>query len=261
MSDNKFVFTLIGLLVAVFAICNCYASKSSNEGYINYNNMGVKKTRMINDGLTKHMVHTPSNFKPVLAPRFHSGLHGLVKYNMAPDNMLGVPKDPLSFGEMIMNDYDQGHNTACPYCGSSNCTCSQTLETYNSEPVNNDDDSLLPVGTMDAPNGAQHIVYDRSHYAPKRSRNYANGDHLRGDLVIRPNVGCGWFNVAANPEQDLHLGALHVMGGFDYEQAHAMKELISETRTDPVIGGVTMGNQYNTTVGVGSGDVRVRSYV
>jgi len=259
MSDNKFVFTLIGLLVAVFAICNCSASKYINEGFINVP-LGNHKTRMFHPELTKSIHQTRGTYHTTPPPRFHSGLDGMIKYNLPHQGKLAAPYHPIELAGMAQENYTHENYAVCAMCGKAECDCNDnTVTTHVGEPANEDDHSLLPVGTMDAPGGGQHIVYDRHYYAPKRSRNYSNACSFRGDVPIQP-VNSGWFNVSANPARDLHRGALHAMGGFDHEQDDKMKALIGQTTTGAVHGGEYVPNTHTPVVGGQSGDLMVRSY-
>lgn len=72
-------------------------------------------------------------------------------------------------------------------------------------------------------NVAQPIIYDRFIYANQKSRLYAQGDWLRGDLPIVP-LQKGWFSPSSHPQIDLRDGALMVAGGSDNSTS---KELLA----------------------------------
>lgn len=95
----------------------------------------------------------------------------------------------------------------------------------------------------------QPIIYDRVMYSNMRSRLYGQGDFIRGDLHIEPDVykpGYGavnWFQVHPKPTKDLNRGALFV---------------IADQPCNKV--GAYGGPLYDTTLSAAQGDVSVTKF-
>jgi hypothetical protein len=150
----------------------------------------------------------------------------------------------------------------------------------------------LPVGDMTTINALgvedQPIVYDRYIYANRNTRLRKGGDPIRGDLPIVPEQ-TGWFRPSVQPNIDLQQGAMNVLGGINNETSKQLADLIYTTsgRSETAIGGVNMmgevgnpgltsysnrrtginnlarvngGNQYNTSLSAGNGDVLVTAF-
>ena len=111
-------------------------------------------------------------------------------------------------------------------------------------------------GTLDQP-----VVYDRYIYANQKSRLYAMGDPIRGDLPIVPCSG-SWFNVSVTPSIDLRQGALAVIGGIDNStnQNLASLQYNSSGRSMSTMGGVDMSNHFTTMAGAAGSDVNITSF-
>lgn len=74
-------------------------------------------------------------------------------------------------------------------------------------------------------NVEQPIVYDRFIYANQKSRLYAQGDPIRGDLPIVP-LQKGWFSPGnSQPQLALRDGALMAMGGTNNSTSHQLLAL------------------------------------
>lgn len=131
MLDSKFFFTLIGLIVAVFAICNTNMSPAINEGYWGNPARTVRVVREIippgPDGKAgpggyslqnnyqsmlghQKFVSYP-NFQGNLSPRFMSGSYGPnISYNMPSYRNQGVPCDSLAIADMAKECYSTKSN-------------------------------------------------------------------------------------------------------------------------------------------------------
>ena len=72
------------------------------------------------------------------------------------------------------------------------------------------------------------VIYDRLMYAPQRSKLYAGGDAIRGDLAIEPSNHGGWFDVSVNPETDLRSGAMGILIGHNNEAGRELAALKSK---------------------------------
>ena len=135
----------------------------------------------------------------------------------------------------------------------------------------------LPVGDMTTVNAAgdevNTIVYDRPIYAIPKSRNFAQGDRIRGDLAIIPQP-CGWFRPSSHPNIDLQPGAINVMAGINNESGKDTANLIYQTSAggQSAIGGVNMSNffdnlksvdmnnQFSGSYGAAGRDVKVTAF-
>ena len=129
MLDSKFLFTLVGLVVTVFAICNTNMTPAVNEGF-----WGVSVPRTVR---TVREVHAkgpdgcnnsyalPNNFQArlgnnkfvkypsyqsMLSPRFSNVDYGAnIKYNMPSYKYQGAPCDPLSQADMATENYKENY--------------------------------------------------------------------------------------------------------------------------------------------------------
>lgn len=123
MLDSKFFFTLVGLIVAVFAICKTNMSPSINEGY--WSNSGAPRTVKVVREVhhkgganpyplqnnyqamlgSEKFVSRPS-FQGLLSPRFSNVDYGAnIRYNMPSYKHQGSPCSPLDMGNMVKEDY------------------------------------------------------------------------------------------------------------------------------------------------------------
>jgi hypothetical protein len=69
---------------------------------------------------------------------------------------------------------------------------------------------LLPVPDMRSqmdrdPSDPSNFMYDRTLFAPLKSRNHNEPDRIRGDIDIAP-IKTGWFDIATIPQVDLAKG-------------------------------------------------------
>uniref|UniRef100_A0A6C0EMB4 Uncharacterized protein n=1 Tax=viral metagenome TaxID=1070528 RepID=A0A6C0EMB4_9ZZZZ len=120
MLSSKFLFTLVGLVVAIFAICrldlnsgspvvenwwnagqfSTYAQPASvnpNTGKATALGVSVLNENTLGSG---KFVQVPS-YQAVLSPRFSNVQYGAnIKYNMPSRENMAVPCDPLTFGNM-----------------------------------------------------------------------------------------------------------------------------------------------------------------
>ena len=293
MLDSKFFFTLVGLTIAVIAICNTSFTPYINETFIpgsrtvrveqevhpgglgscqgqgiptNYNNLGF--------------IQRP-NFQASLSPRFSNVNYGAnIRYNMPSYKNQGVPCDAMSLGNMAKEGYS--HNLENTVSGSGgvikNGSCNESSYTsamnklYNDSPfpVPND---MLPTSDMTQAvlgsdgNVTNNIVYDRYIYANQKSNLRSQGDPIRGDLPIKPHAKSQWFNVSVTPHIDLQMGALNVMGGIDNSSNRALSELMyaSSGNSRSSLGGVDMTGDFSMMTGAGLGgkgrDVQIASFI
>jgi hypothetical protein len=142
MLSGKFLFTLIGLLMAVFAICNLNLQQNTVEGFWN---IGARKWKTMPTISTKgcgtvaaggnflgglgddRFIKTPA-FQALMSPRFNnSGSTPFIRYNPAPDKyQASMPCDPLMTKAMAQENYTPGdvRENYPTSCGSGGCAAS-----------------------------------------------------------------------------------------------------------------------------------------
>jgi hypothetical protein len=139
--NSKFFFTLVGLIVAVFAICNTNMSPVTSEGFWMNGSRAVtvekvahnKKTnQMTSLGRKSHEMRGHNKFvsypsyQGMLSPRFGNYDVGAnIRYNPPSYKNQAVPCNPLDFGDMAQENYKgprENYSGACGSgCGGSNC--------------------------------------------------------------------------------------------------------------------------------------------
>ena len=277
MLDSKFFFTLVGLVVAIFAICNTNMSPAVSEGFWNGPSRTVKVMReVLPHGSTyggyalqnnyqamlgNDKFYSQPNFQGILSPRYGNVDYGAnIRYNLPSNNNLGVPHHPLGMAEMAKEDYEHTPENFVPSCGKGGVSLDGQVsmndpdyadamnKIYDSDHTTHAiSDGLLAVGDMTTINAAGQVemphVYDRYIYANRHSRLRSQGCNIRGDLGIVPH-SYGWFNVSVNPSLDLHQGAMNVLGGPDNGTALDLGELQYATSGgyQTISGGVNMAN-------------------
>jgi len=303
MFDGKFIDTLIALVVAVMAICNFNTKKvSSTEGFGMLPSRTWKKDVMVASSAQAaakgDFYSVPGTYQAILNPRFGNTQYGSnIRYNMPSYENQAVPCEPLTFGNMAKENYQEnftsGATTENYGCGSCKGGCSavscrkggapksfhggapQMQADYAAGNYNNVVDevmhdvtypaatSMLPVGDMTTVNAlgetVQPIVYERFIYANRNSRLRGLGDPIRGDLPIVP-CSADWFRPSVHPNIDLQQGAMNVMGGIDNGTTQALADLISVTSGDQTIAGVNMASMKNISTGMAMADVNVTSF-
>ena len=286
MLDSKFFFTLVGLVVAVFAICNTNMSPSVSEGFFHPRNVKVMREVHPHDPnqrgyamqnnyqamLGNDKFYSQPNFQGILSPRYGNVDYGAnIRYNLPSNNNLGVPHHPLGMAEMAKEDYEHTPENFVPSCGKGGVSLdgqvsmNDPISTHHDYTTHAISDGLLPVGDMTTINDEgqvkTHAVYDRLIFANSRSKLRGHADLIRGDLAIVPQPICSI--VSANPNIDLHQGAMNVLGGPDNETARALRELQYATSGgyNTTFGGVDMANEFATTLGAGMADVNVTAFV
>ena len=200
MFDNKFIITLIGLTIAIFAISNFNTAGTvkSKEGFLG--NLPSMKAKVISNvqtpsgsysipnqytqmmgrsGLSKgDMVQTGGTFQNILEPRFSNTDYGAnIRYNMPPTEYQASPCNPLTFSKMAREGYSE--NYGCGSCGGgcSSVGCKKGgggAPHFKSRPVNpvtNGDAGVMGSGAGDQPgfaagdfNEVSNQVYKSAQY-------------------------------------------------------------------------------------------------
>lgn len=300
MLDSKFFFTLVGLIVSVFAICKTDMSPAINEGF--WGNSGAPRTVKVMREVHNNGRHTPYNlqnnyqailgnenfisrpsFQGLLSPRFSDVDYGAnIRYNMPSYKHQGSPYSPLDMGNMVKDGYQEdvgGRGVA--KCGKGGVPLGMPgsgREVLSEDPnyvdaMNSMYDShgtpagvnSLAVGDMTTlgadGNITQPIVYDRYIYSNQKSRLRSLGDPIRGDLAIVPCKN-GWFNPSVNPNIDLHEGAMNILGGTSNVNANSLAKLkfASSGGVDRISGGVDMTNVFSESLGEGMANINVTAF-
>ena len=239
--DKNFFITLVGLMIALFAIVSISPSGGVVENFWNAPGFGtkvlpplVKRTEKLRQfGVPFAGV---TNLQANITPRFNnSGMNAALRYQPPAMKNMAAPANPL-------NPLD--FESAVP-------EAPENYAGYDQGYSENFEDPSAPVGDMTQPDVmAQPIIYDRLIFANKNSRTRGGGDLIRGDLAIAPNQ-TGWFQVAANPTLDLQQGALNVMAGAN-EQGSRMAQFMKQASngTANTVGGVNT-NEFGTTISAG----------
>lgn len=326
MFNNKFLATLIGLTVAVLAIWYSDFGNSDSvlENFINVPRtstvMPVVKTSngttALSQGATLNkqmgfpsptgnlgsspMFMIPGTFQNSLEPRMNANNNygAYLRYNMPSEEYQAVPNNPLTFGNMVHENYSKENYCSSGGCGSvQSCsaggvksnvalnahqaTPSPTHPDHSSSSYNAARDSIpsgshvtsdLPVpdmGTLNVDGTVDEnpIVYNRMMFANQKSRLAAQGDHIRGDLAITPSSS-GWFSVSVNPQIDLRSGAMAVMGGLGNETSQELYQLQyqSSGTADSTAGGIDLSEALNVSAqkagyqGMATNDVQFTAF-
>ena len=190
----------------------------------------------------------PGTYQAMIAPRAASMNYGSnIKYNLPSVENLAIPPNPLTFSNMVKEGYSGGcagsdqkpfmsGNVTSPGYSAGNYQ-NMLNKSYDSDPVkaSNAIQVNLPIRdmTMVDDGGAdetitQPIIYDRFMVANRNSRIRSQGDMLRGDLPIEPRTG-EMFAPSVQPNLDLQLGAMNVMGGFNNSTSQQLANLVYDT--------------------------------
>lgn len=284
MFDSKFVITLIGLLVAVFAICNINVAQASkiHENFGMNPSMTWKVDRMVaaspQAAQKGDFYSVPGTYQSILNPRFSNVDYGAnIRYNMPSYENQATPCNPLTFANMARENYSSTKENygcgaksinvgvAATEPGFASGNYNQLLNATYSGSSYPEVSATLPVGDMTTVNASgetiQPIVYDRYIYANRNSRLRSQGDPIRGDLPIVPNAS-DWFRPSVHPGIDLHEGAMNVLGGNQNETSNSLSQLIyaASGNADTMIGGVNMSNQFSGSMSATGRDVTVTAF-
>jgi len=322
MLNGKFIVTLTALIMAIFAICNVDFMtqpiienwwggiqlsetavpfvesggrfKSANGGGQSSQpqRMALPGNSIINPNMmgSGKFVSVPS-YQAVLSPRFSNVNYGAnIKYNLPDRENLGSPCDPLTFGDMAKENYEEnppscgkggyglGTKVAGGYeipSGYENGNKSEVLAGASGSQIVGSD---LPIGTMTTMDGAgnmdQVVMYGRLMVSTSKSSSKlrAQGDPIRGDLPIVP-CQSGWFSVYPTISRDLQEGAMNVLTDVAPGSSYGslMNMLVTSTGgAQNTFGGaalnqlpnyqVNMAGSSESALSAGMGDIQVTSF-
>lgn len=122
-------------------------------------------------------------------------------------------------GQPAFNSYPSEYDVIGPdFANMANQNKMKDVATYRAaaqgskpDPLTyNTPSDLLPTPDMRQPlmkdpSNPINFMYDRTVFAPLKTRNHNSPDRIRGDLDINP-IKTGWFDVATNPSTDLAKG-------------------------------------------------------
>jgi hypothetical protein len=225
MFDNKFIFTLIGLIVAVLAICKF--NIGSTENFI------ARSSRVIDTRIT-----------PAPSSSCKGGCQVYYMQNATPEiNFEDIANEAGALADEV-EPFFQQQNVPGPSPSDK-----VAIATYGPD----FQQTNLPVNDMTE--GDQSVFYERLIFANKGHRLLGLGDPIRGDLPICPNK-TGWFQVSADPKNQLQQGGANVLFGAS-DAGNAMNTFINgqTAGTDTTIAGTDVAGAVNISPGIPFEDI------
>lgn len=269
MFDSKFIFTLVGLIVAVLAICKFNIGNTSEQF------MGINKMKSVAKDMRPYHNHATQAMRNRETRSGKSFCHNNISFVSDPEyKQAGTATANLNKGLSTTTYHgkkasgadmaNQVENFFMP--GSSPEEYSGEYASMNtSGPVvtgeyagttfgANAGPQSLPAGNMSDPSmevdlaTGQVVTYTRQVYANQGGRNRDKGDPIRGDLPIVPRQG-DWFVPSANPQLDLRRGGANMLFGAT-EAGNKLNELItvSSNGTDTTVGGANVAGLYDISM-------------
>lgn len=215
MFDSKFIFTFVGLIVAILAICK-FNTGNSSEQFLLHGGLVARNIKKIHS--------SPCSINVSPAPQKHrSGCN--VKYSQSPEKLAGSVEQLENLSGYQINNF----------------------------PAPEQDENVTPsFGLSDDMTGnSDEVIVDRLIYANRNSRTRGAGDWIRGDLAIAPNDNNGWFvSQYSDPQTSLNTGALGAMAGFN-EQTESLQNFLNDISNgnNTFVGGTQMSNNYDIVMG------------
>lgn len=127
MFDNKFLITLLGLIVAVVAVSKIkdQDEEETREEFLGNLPSFQTKVDVVQD-IKGQMYSVPGTYQALLSPRMSAQLdYGAnIRYNMPSIQNQAVPVHPLTFGNMALKggqNYYENFQQKENYCGSGSC--------------------------------------------------------------------------------------------------------------------------------------------
>jgi hypothetical protein len=125
MFSGKFLYTLLAILALVFAVCKAEFAQPIVENFLNYH-LDVTAVPVVRDTRTCQTTALGGNFvnkqalmgsgkffqtanmQALLSPRMDpNNYSALVRYNLPDRKNMGAPCDPLTFGDMAKENFQQ----------------------------------------------------------------------------------------------------------------------------------------------------------
>lgn len=291
MLDSKFLFTLVGLIATVMAICKTNFNPLIKENF--WGNSGAPLQA------TAHKIRTngkggsyavKGNTQAMLGsdkfvshPSFQStGYRNYINYDAPACKNQAVHCNPIGYGDMVKDNYscgscDKGCSGNCQTSGNptglpgSGVAAPPAVDYINAankmyEHHGEEATSSLPMSCMETvsiDDNTEVLNLNRYMFSLKKSRLAALGCPVRGDLPIRrDNCNFKWF-VPSGSELDLKTGFMHVAGGTHNETANSLAELqsVASGGAKKISSGVDLGDELNKCLGAGQTDINVTAFV
>jgi len=268
MIDGKFFATLIGLVVAVFAVMKFTSGADVMEGFVGMPQRTAKVERLIGTkGCAANQFVSYPNMQSFLSPRFSNTQYGAnITYSLPPKDYLAVnASNPLGYADAACSFSRVGPKKNvvegyCHTCGDASCApncpkggvgmqggaprntqgldgttfCQEQgafVPSSSAAEVGSYATDMLPVGDMTVV-GADGDVRNPVVYDRLVFANQKSRLYGRGDPIrgdLPITPMCGqWFNVSAVPQQDLNPGAMAVMGGTMNQTANELYDLVHQ---------------------------------
>lgn len=262
MFDNKFIVTLMALIIGVIAISNFNKKNDITEGFIG-SSLTTKPEYVAHNPQNNSFVSVPS-LQSQLSPRFANTDFGAnIRYNMPSQQHMAAPQNPLGNACGLSHDVKENFTTPIPCTKQSG----NVTSTHGANIDPTDVSSMFPVGTMETVgsdgDSTQAIIYNRQIYANRNSKLRGQGDWIRGDIV--PCCASGehqaWVPKSTNPNNDLNQGSLAVIGGVDNSNLKNMAALMNNSTGESTIAGVQWSSQDLISAGAGLNDINVTGFV
>jgi hypothetical protein len=251
MLDSKFLFTLVGLIVAVVAIYKTDMSNKTNEGFIDVPRLN-HASRSASNGMSSSSIRGKNQSmvgdNAISSLSYRQGLYSSSQKQNSPFESSSTYKDDRLFSRKgaVINRANITYNT-----NNRPQNYIQTNQLGFADMAKNDygivnkeiildkplyDSSysdatlgMVAVGDMTnigADGQEKDIVVISDRYMISNARSYTRGQgcSLRGDIAIEPCKEGNWFRTSAGPS-DLRAGALNVMGGNFNENSLAVAAL------------------------------------
>jgi hypothetical protein len=254
-----------------------YLSKSNIKEHFagNLPSFTVKAQRVAQtpDGFAE----VSGNYQSILSPRMSNVDYGShIRYNQPELKHMGVnPVSPISYKNLVtpaQSVCNQNQIEGYASCGAKGGLKSSNMQASGlNTPVSSYTETadLLPVQNMGSgpllnalgEEASQPIIYDRYIYANQKSRLFAEGDPIRGDLPI-VSQATGWFRPSVAPNVDLRNGALAVMGGLDNSTSKELLALQNASAGGLLDTGSGINYSVQKQIGTSAagGDIRVTSF-
>lgn len=263
---------IIVIIIAVFIALYYYMRKDKKEGFAGIGNIfKVKVDAEQRSGIGKDAFYSvPATYQALLSPRF-SALNdygSFIRYNMPEEDYTGVPRNPLTYGNMVKEEYQP--NDAPYFGGNQSNITDYTAPGYKEQEAKlqyAQTEDLLPLSDMSQLTASgemvQPIVYERFMYANQRSRLYGQGDPIRGDLPIVP-CQADWFRPSVHPQIDLRDGAMMAMSGINNntsQQVYALMNAASRNTTKAFAGvAPSFATEKQLGLAAAGGDIQVTAF-
>ena len=285
-AGKQIVGTVLLFSFLMFCVQKVLDGKDLLEGFINYPQAIFVSTVDASTGqavagnnqaqLAPPVFTVPGTQQAALSPRFASTGYGAnITYNLPAVGLLGAePNNPMQLSPtQYASVVEQNKIVENPNYGAPQPVIEETFKyPRGSAPGKYADLQVsqakhgrenaagLPLNNMmaSASGGkAAPLVMDRFIITNMKSKRYALGDFIRGDLPIVPVLpnsdpnSCTWFRPSVNPSIDLNPGALAVLGGAFNDSARQTAQLKMQSNSGSLntFAGVQFEPPANTSVG------------